>query len=299
MTNIRSALCAVVIVGVVAAWSGCADLKNSLPTPTYGFHEKGWTDSSSTNFHGSTIRNAAWDMRSCKRCHGAQYDGGTARVSCRTCHTQPAGPEACTTCHGSVNPAPPKALDGSWAETLKGVGAHQEHLMATDSLSSQVKCSECHSVPQAVYAAGHLDVPAAGRVVFNDTLANLVTAGGSYVPHPAYDAANLRCNNTYCHGAWRLERSSQPAAFRFAFSDSVMSGANYAPRWTAGEQGDSCGSCHGLPPAGHVQTLPGGPIQRTTCYQCHSQTVDQAGNILDRSKHVNGKINAFDRELHF
>lgn len=293
--NIRTFVSAVLIVGVVAAWSGCADLKNDLPTPTYGLHEKGWIDSSSSNFHGLAVRNAGWDMRDCKRCHGARYDGGVARVSCRTCHTQAAGPEACTTCHGRVNPAPPKSLDGSTAETARGVGAHQAHLLGDDSLSAPVKCSECHNVPQAVYASGHLDVPASARVVFHDTLASFATDNGRYRPAPAYDNSSLRCNNTFCHGAWRLRRSTQPSSYpyQFVFTDSVMAGSNYAPTWTSGAAGDSCGSCHGLPPVGHIAK------DRTECYECHSDVVDIAGNIINPARHIDGKIDVYHTVRNF
>ena len=49
-----------------------------------------------------------------------------------------------------------------------------------------------------------------------------------------------------------------------------------------------CGSCHGLPPTGHVDF--GG---LSTCTNCHFGIVNAQGQIIDKSKHINGVKNVF------
>jgi hypothetical protein len=75
--------------------------------------------------------------------------------------------------------------------------------------------------------------------------------------------------------------------------DSVIAGANATPVWTSGESQAACGTCHGLPPAGHI------PFTVTSCVNCHSPVVDATGNISDKALHINGKINVFGTERSF
>ena len=81
--------------------------------------------------------------------------------------------------------------------------------------------------------------------------------------------------------------------YQFLFTDSVMVGAKYAPMWTGGTSEATCGSCHGLPPVGHT------PAPLTGCTACHADVVNSSGTIIDKTKHINGKINAFGVELSF
>ncbi|MBN2290722.1 MAG: hypothetical protein JXQ83_15415 [Candidatus Glassbacteria bacterium] len=84
-------------------------------------HPEGWFDRSSAGYHG--LRVAAEGKESCTACHGEDYRGGIAGVSCYACHDGPSGhPEGwfdrssagyhglrvategkafCTPCHGS------------------------------------------------------------------------------------------------------------------------------------------------------------------------------------------------------
>ena len=49
-----------------------------------------------------------------------------------------------------------------------------------------------------------------------------------------------------------------------------------------------CGSCHGLPPTGHIAAT------LTGCGICHGSVVDTEGNIIDKTKHINGQVNVFE-----
>lgn len=148
---------------MAAAVGGCADLKSDLPVPVSPagvVHPEGITNPSSPDWHGNLVREFNWDLRACQECHGTAYTGGTAGVSCITCHDNGGGPENCATCHGTVNPAPPDDLAGNTERTFPGVGAHQKHVAANDGL-----CVECHMTPVGgIFDPQHIDsTPGVGR----------------------------------------------------------------------------------------------------------------------------------------
>jgi predicted CxxxxCH...CXXCH cytochrome family protein len=245
-----------------------------------------------------------YPLSQCKACHGTTYAGaGDPNLSCSKsgCHVDAnnAGksPEACSTCHGNfkaaandlVAAAPPSTVLGVTDPAARGVGAHQKHL-ATATFGKTLKCQECHTVPSQVTSPGHLGTLPA-EVVFNDTLAQLKSGNGTVIPHPAYDPATLKCNNTFCHGNWTIRKATSTQ--QFIYTDSVMVGANYSPVWNGGSTEAKCGSCHGLPPKGHLL------VALSTCGTCHIGVVDNNGQIVDKTRHINGKINAFGQEYSF
>jgi predicted CxxxxCH...CXXCH cytochrome family protein len=260
----------------------------------------------SAGSHASYLYTAGYPLTQCKTCHGATYDGGAVvSQSCMAagCHVDAGGqkksPEACNTCHGQfravatniIASAPPKGVLGDSSISYHGVGAHQKHL-ASGTLGRDVKCAECHTVPATMLASGHIDTQLPAEVVFNDTLARLTTANGTYHPVPAYSATTLKCNNTYCHGNWQAVKST--SQYAFAYADTVIVGAKYAPSWTGTTATDAgCGSCHGLPPTGHMAAT----LQ--ICANCHTGVVNGSGVIIDKTKHINGKINVFGTERDF
>ena len=253
-------------------------------------HVAGWTTDTSVTFHGEYIQVNSWDMRPCRTCHGETYEGGTTGVSCRTCHDQPAGPENCITCHGGANSAPPRDLADNTATTARGVGAHQRHLTGGGRYSAApIPCTGCHAVPGDVYATGHLGTSLPAEVGVYTPLASADPTG--VAGPPAYDADSLRCGNIFCHGNFSLPRSGSDYAF--AYSDSVMVGRNFAARWTGGSAEAACGTCHALPPTGHAAA------DITACSACHTGVMNSSGNIADKSKHINGKINVFGDERPF
>ncbi len=293
------------LITVAALVVGCSELKDGLPPPLapgVQAHEPGWATKGSANFHGKAIRNANWDMRSCQTCHGQRYNGGSVNVSCATCHSQVGGPENCATCHGSANPAPPRDLSGNTARTARGVGAHQPHFLGS-AIASSLFCNECHIVPGAIYAEGHIDVTPNAEVIMTSPLARTVTnkpgtANYSpslplFTPNPTYDAATLRCSSTYCHGNFKNGNTT------------------FAPLWNdaSGSQ-MACGTCHGdvSKPTLMEKALPttaaqGGthPAIPTgwTCANCHGEVVDANTRIISQTKHMNGKLNIGPFELDY
>jgi hypothetical protein len=111
-------------------------------------------------------------------------------------------------------------------------------------------------------------------------------------PNPSYHYDSLKCSNTFCHGNWKLRKSA--SRNQFIYADSVIVGNKFSPLWTGGSSQANCGTtCHNLPPAGHIQ------YNISVCSSCHSGIIDNAGNIIDRTKHINGKINVFGTEKSF
>jgi predicted CxxxxCH...CXXCH cytochrome family protein len=277
-----------------AILAGCADLKDDIPAPTnpaISVHPEGWPSPASAEFHGSYIAAHGYDMRPCQQCHGSDYSGGVAEVSCKTCHTGTAGPENCATCHGGPgSPSPPTDLSGNTSTSAPGVGAHAKHVLG-GSLSGFVWCSECHTVPEGVYVAGHVDSDRPAEVPMNGSLARNPTDG--VAPVPVHDAGALTCANVYCHGNWKSNKADAPPDRQFAYMDTAITGLNAIPVWTGGSSQAACGTCHGLPPTGHI------PEDLTFCAGCHSGVVDGSGNISNKALHINGKINVFGTERAF
>ncbi len=276
-------------VALIAGLTACSDFNDHItPAETAGVHPEGFGKASGKNSHAQYIAKINYDLNQCKECHGADYNGGTAGVSCLTCHTQPSGPEACNTCHGNpLNPkqiAPPLALDGSSSTTDKGVGAHSVHL-SDSKLTTAKSCDNCHSVPVAFGSPGHIDQTPGAEVA-------LVTVFKNNPASPVYDKTSLTCANIYCHGSFSFAKDT--SSYQFEYADSVIVGENPAFVWNKVDGTQSkCGSCHLLPPKGHVNA--GTDPEAKTCSACHYKVVNPDGTIKDISKHINGRKNVFGK----
>ena len=166
---------------------------------------------------------------------------------------------ACNTCHGSSqNPAPPKSVAGATSTDVLEVGAHQSCLNG-GSRRSGIACGECHVVPGAVDAPGHIEGKPA-RVTFGP----LATSGGL---SPAWSPDTGRCSNTYCHGG------------------TLTGGSNTAPIWNRVDGSQiTCGSCHGTPPPPPHPAL-------ANCHACHPGTVGADGKLdVAGGRHMDGQV---------
>ena len=94
-------------------------------------HDPGIIDPRSSAFHGATLRASKWsamldplDPDACGRCHeGAPVrpagvtESAPGAPSCTSCHDQPGGALACSTCHGAGTKAyPPRELAGLYRQ---------------------------------------------------------------------------------------------------------------------------------------------------------------------------------------
>ena len=278
-----------IFLGIVI--QGCADLQTDAPPvpKKTEVHKEGFANKSSANFHGTYIKQNNWDMQSCQQCHAADFSRELNGISCLTCHTSPGGPEACNTCHGDFSDpkhiAPPRAVNGDTETSSIFVGAHDNHLFAS-KIGSTVPCSSCHIVPASVYDQGHLNPPSG----------KLVNFAGRAIAHGAtdatFDASTASCSNTYCHGNFSYSKASAPSEDQFAFTDTAMVGINHTVYWTKNLDGSQiqCGSCHALPPKGHIG-YQDPRFDITTCVACHPGVVNGQGRIINKLRHINGMAN--------
>jgi predicted CxxxxCH...CXXCH cytochrome family protein len=169
---------------------------------------------------------------------------------------------SCTSCHGSVNPAPPVDIAGLSATTEPGVGAHQTHVLGTER-SRAVPCNECHVVPETVLDPGHLDSALPAELTFSGVaLANGAT--------PTY--TNGTCQATTCHGA--VFPNGDPSG-----------GSNTTPTWTRVNGTEAaCGACHGIPPP------PPHPNPGNPCHNCHADMADDDVTFTHPELHVDGIV---------
>ena len=273
------------LVFVFGIFAACSKLNEPIPlTPELTIHREGILDKDSPTWHGNLVRENSWNLRACQNCHSADYSGGITGSSCLSCHTQPSGPEACNTCHGDFTDpaiiAPPQDTNNNTSTDSTGVGAHVSHLYQND-LGSQIPCSTCHVVPQDYFDPGHaVDDPLPAEVIFSPLAVHNIAV------NPVYDHPSATCSDTYCHGNWEFLKDS--SSNQFAYTDDKMIGNIRSVVWNEVGVGQAdCGSCHDLPPQGHI------PAEITACGNCHTGIVDSDGNIIDTDKHINGEKNVF------
>ena len=260
-------------------FSGGSSGKSCFECHTYP-HKDGFAQPGSPNFHRGFIKQSIkWDLSQCQACHGSDYTGGRVEVSCTTCHTSVGGPEACNTCHGNENNfAPPVDLSGNTDISATGVGAHQKHVADT-KITVLLDCEVCHTPVVNFSDATHIDDPPSPDIHFNTlaTDSNRLTT--------VWTHGNATCSEAYCHGAFEFKKSE--SAYAWAYTDSVITGNQNPVVWTQTAVEDSCKFCHDLPPEGHVAAT------INTCTICHGSVVDANGVIIDKTKHIDGKIDVF------
>ena len=178
-------------------------------------HPAGIVDPTSPDFHGAELQRQNWNFALCATCHGTDFRGGAAKVSCFSCHAD--GPTACTTCHGA-GPT---------------TNAHAVHT------GKRVACAECHIVPATWDADGHIlhdgvAITTPAKVTFG-VLANTTLIAADRAGPASFDGTT--CTNVYCHGA--------------ALHDA--GGTVTAPRWDDPTPPGQCTRCHGDPPPSHAR----------------------------------------------
>ncbi len=210
----------------------------------------------------------------CGKCHPTMTPGQNTTITYPQLHmngtVEVINDQPCNDCHGdrtatpivgdaAIN-APPTDTTGGTSTTLRSVGAHQSHMMAS-TWRAPIACGECHLVPANLLAKGHVDSALPAEVIFGNLAGATASWNGS------------SCSNTYCHGA-TLSDGGAPAG-----------GTATKPVWTVVDGSQSqCGSCHGLPPP------PPHPVD-SDCGKCHpTMTAGMPGVITDPSKHIDGNL---------
>ena len=200
-------------------------------------------------------------VSTCTECHGADLTGADNANSCDQCHDN-GWRTNCTFCHGGdINNtgAPPRDLDGG--ETDASFGAHSTHVTGVDHM--EYDCSECHNQPEKALSSGHMfdSSPGVSEVAFNSEL------------NPGATWNDGSCGNLYCHSNAQGDLGSPNS------TDEVK-----------------CGDCHAAPDAGPSawNRMSGGHgdhlQENISCSECHERTINEAGDFIDPSLHVNGTI---------
>ena len=252
-------------------------------------HQKGITDPTSSNFHGKILLANNFIVDECQKCHGTDFSGnGSNQLSCRNCHSQTEGPLACNTCHGKFDDpsriAPPRDINGNTSTNFITVGAHVSHLYENDF--AVVACENCHIVPNAINVKNHFNPGPQAKIVKFDSLAVHGIASNAI-----FNSNTGTCSNTYCHGNFEFKKSDAPAERQYAYTSDKMTGNYKTVKWTSMDGSQApCGSCHGttdgfISPIGHIK------LTITQCVACHSTVVNEKGEIIDKTKHLNGQIN--------
>lgn len=280
-------------------------------------HPAGWADLGTGQFlHAASVRQNGGSTATCQGCHGANYDGGIAQVSCLQCHSDPA--------QGQIHPADwlnPTAKENFHGEALRlrnfdMSGCQSCHGADYAGGVVETSCLTCHSAtPEGCTTChggnGSLAPP-------KDTRGNRETTFfgvGAHQAHLGQGSLSAALNCTDCHqfpagfadpahidgdgraelvfGARASTNGSVPVydpqtntcAGTYCHSGGRM-GNNAVPVWTEVGSGQAaCGTCHSLPPGeetGHAQVA-------LSCSICHSSVVDADNNIIDTSLHINGQ----------
>ncbi|UCD37547.1 MAG: CxxxxCH/CxxCH domain-containing protein, partial [Fidelibacterota bacterium] len=256
------------IVEVACSNGSCHTGAQAIPHPILA----DFTDPTHENYHGSVFWTNNWDFSYCQACHGADLAGGVADYSCSNdtpCHTQPERVFACDNCHSGPADISFENIRNLTDVSILTVGVHTSHIQATHSLSLPLDCSECHVVPDSMWAATHIDDTPNAEVTFN----SLATGNDSL--NTTWERGTATCGQVYCHGS---------------FTYGSVVGNDESWTWTETVTGDLCGTCHGLPPTGHIT---GDGIERCGEY-CHSNVVDHIDHRTIKNKilHING-VNDF------
>lgn len=242
------------------------------------YHPSGWANEES---HGWA---ADQQLEDCRICHGSDLGGGGATgaiPSCDSCHSNASAAwrTDCTFCHGEKGSlsdgasAPPEALLGGTAISLRAVGAHANHVRDLSGRDHQrYDCSQCHLQPTDVLSVNHMfdDSPGQAEVVFNSLgTANTLSDVANY------DANTGGCSALYCHGN-RGRDNGTVANFTSTIS--------------------SCDTCHPFmnSSSNSIENLISGEHKKhikdegAACYYCHDSVVDSSNAIKNPDLHVNG-----------
>jgi predicted CxxxxCH...CXXCH cytochrome family protein len=211
----------------VARWvtAGTPDFRNGVHDPTFA-------NPRSSAFHGTALRATRWvamldsaDPNACGRCHDGTFsrpDGVTSAApgapSCTSCHAQPGGVLACSTCHGSGDRSYPPRDPCFFPGDAASGGAHAAHALPSAALSTGIACSTCHPVPGNPVISG----------LHGDGVVEVAFDPKVVVGTASYDPTTQTCA-VYCH---------------------AQGGARPRPAWSDTKP-MACGDCHGSPPSGH------------------------------------------------
>jgi predicted CxxxxCH...CXXCH cytochrome family protein len=248
---------------------------------------------------------------SAKTCTNTACHGGKSRSAWSATTTN--NDNTCVHCHGTTGTsaalpntaANRKYFAPGWNKTGTStdqtassndyrVGSHFKHLSSV--YMKAIKCNECHTVPATAFDGTHMGTPrynsqtltfgqaSSARILLGvaagSTPAQLAAFAG-YTTGTAIKAAS--CSSVYCHGS-RLKTGDTSGKYRKPYW-------NYSAMVNYTDPNNACAQCHGNPPTtGTAAATHSGKAATTSCNPCHPATVNASGQIIDKTKHINGQV---------
>ena len=235
--------------------AACHDCHAGNGTASHPFGQA-WLDKKSPTNHGITAKK---NPAECTACHGADYNGGTAGVSCYSCHFSPAGslvPPGSSWSHGSV----PHSSLSSY-----GVVCNNCHNTDRTYGNAPASCHDCHATGAAPHPTGQtwLDRKSATfhGVPAKQNVAQCAACHGS-----DYNGGSSGVSCNKCHFG--------PSGTMVPQGQSWTHGT--VPHSSLSSYGTVCNQCHGLDRSYGI-----GPA---SCHDCHGSVAShQTGQVwLDR-----------------
>jgi predicted CxxxxCH...CXXCH cytochrome family protein len=288
--------------------------------PGHGvIHAAGWADLATGQFlHAAALEQDPAKLAACQGCHGADYSGGLAQVSCLSCHADPG--QGLIHPDGWLNPAAKERFHGeairagnwdmSGCQSCHGAdyaGGIVQTSCLTCHAGTPEGCTTCHGSSEGI--APPEDTRGNRETTFYGVGAHQAHLGGSglsavmncadchHFPQGFADPAHIDGDGRaeLVFGARASANGSAPVydpqantcAGTYCHGGGRM-GSQAVPVWTEVGSGQAaCGTCHGLPPAqesGHPPEVPG-----LACSVCHGQVVDAENSIVNSALHINGQ----------
>jgi predicted CxxxxCH...CXXCH cytochrome family protein len=245
------------------------------PAYVSAVHTPDIIDPRAPGFHGAILRSDRWaqmldanDPNACGSCHagtpaqpaGVEFSAPGA-PSCTSCHNEPGGVLACSTCHGSgARSYPPRDLC-FFPQDAAAAGAHAVHVLPSEARTAGFGCATCHPTPGKDVISG----------LHGDGIVEVTFDKKTVGPLGSFDSATGQCSVT-CHD---------------------FGGLRPKPSWNQ-TMPMGCNDCHLSPPPGHFSgsctschteanangtALTGGPLHldgrvelgngNGTCGACH------------------------------
>ncbi|MCK9409564.1 MAG: CxxxxCH/CxxCH domain-containing protein [Bacteroidetes bacterium] len=243
----------------------CSERKEEkLPTvSTLTIHEKGFADTTSSNFHAKYLLTINNDITKCQQCHGKNLTGGTTKASCYDCHTVVHGKDFGDVTSQNFHA---KYLQGTQYNVQVCQKCHGVDFRGKGDIAKS--CIQCHS---SVHDKSFGD----------STSANFHT---KFIQSKEYDIQSCK----QCHGdkldgkgvAVKSCLTCHTSVHDATFGDSTS--LNYHARFiqSNGYNVASCQTCHGT-------KFDGKGVAKKNCQTCHSSVHDKSfGNSASPNFHA-------------